>query len=459
MALPAPRAIPILLTFMLVSHVAATRASTPCPPGRFLVTSPVPPPAAEPVEVVAFDAAGTLTIDGCGPTAATVRAGRSWTRLHARWEPCGQHRRLRLRARIHAPECTTLEGWLRGTGYPATEFSAVRSTCGDGVLDVAGGEQCDASAVGGDVPCPGSCGEPSSATPCRCTSIETAPSRLAAAIVGGDVVLTWTPPDPASGLTDVRLVRRLNQPPADADDPQATLVFVGSAAEAVDPVAGLLPDTAETSRTYHYAVFGCLPGGSCETTGSRASLIPSLVQVLAAGGYVLHWRHATATVCADNLALGTAATTMVPDWWQSCEADCAIATARQLSDVGRNEATAIGAELRARGVPFGRVVTSEFCRNVETADLMALGPVPEESPAITYFVHDEANRCADSYALLAEAPASGTNTALIGHAGFSPACPVLGELAWGEAAVFKPDGIGGTEFVTRVLWDGWSALP
>jgi hypothetical protein len=36
---------------------------------------------------------------------------------------------------------------------------------------------------------------------------------------------------------------------------------------------------------------------------------------------------------------------------------------------------------------------------------------------------------------------------------------VLGGLAWGEAAVFKPDGVGGTALVTRVTWDGWSGQP
>jgi len=364
-----------------------------------------------------------------------------------------------LKARVLAPECTELRGRLRGSAYPAVEIAAARSTCGDGVLDTAGGEQCDASAAGGDVPCPGSCGAPPSTTPCQCTSIKTAPSGLAAEIAGGDVVLTWTPPDPASGLTEARLVRRLNEPPVDADDPEAPLVFAGGASETVDAVTALLPDTTETPRTYHYAVFGCVPGGACETTGSRTTLTPTLVQALAAGGYVFHWRHASATVCSDNLALGTAATTMTPDWWKSCEVDCGAATARQLNDTGRNEATTIGNELRGRGIPFGRVVTSEFCRNVETAELMALGPVPEESPAITYFVYDEAARCASSYALLAETPASGANTALVGHAGFSPTCPVLGELVWGEAAVFKPHGIGGSELVTRVLWDAWSALP
>ena len=144
-----------------------------------------------------------------------------------------------------------------------------------------------------------------------------------------------------------------------------------------------------------------------------------LPDVLRAGGYVIHWRHASATVCSDRLDLGPAATTSSPDWWKSCDADCpsggpVIATARQLSDIGRSESVAIGQALDQRGVPIGRMLASEFCRNVETAQLMDLGPPIEQSPAITYFVYDEGGRCADTFALLAEAPPAGTNTALIG---------------------------------------------
>lgn len=444
----------LLLAVAFEPQVVDARPPEPCAPGRFLVTSSVLPPGGEPLQAVTIDPAGTLTIDGCGPVAVSVRPTRTATRLRARWAPCGDLRRLRLEARIRAPECVALVGRLRGRGYPSVRISATRSTCGDGRLDTRGGEECDASAADGDTLCRGSC----VAATCRCAGVEP-PRDLVATISGSDVLLAWTPPGPASSLTEARVVRRLNEPPAGADDPQATVLFAGTGAAAVDALGALLPSTAESSRTYHYAVFGCLPGGPCETTGGRTTLSPTVMQVLAAGGYVLHWRHAAADVCRDKSELGTAGTTTTPDWWKSCVADCAVATARQLNDAGRAEATTIGTVLRARGIPFGRVLTSEYCRNVQSAALMALGPTPEQSPAITFFVYDEPGRCDQSYALLAATPASGTNTGLVGHAGFTPACPVLSELEWGEAAIFKPDGAGGSTFVTRVPWDGWSALP
>jgi hypothetical protein len=84
---------------------------------------------------------------------------------------------------------------------------------------------------------------------------------------------------------------------------------------------------------------------------------------------------------------------------------------------------------------------------------MDFGPTIELSQGITYWVYDEVNRCASSMALIAEVPAAGTNTALIGHAGFS--CAILGSLQWSEAAIFKPNGMGGSDFMERLLWNQW----
>ncbi len=290
------------------------------------------------------------------------------------------------------------------------------------------------------------------------TPANPAPASLAAAVDGDDVALTWSAPDPASGKTHVRVLRRLNAAPSDPSDPAASVVFFGTASAATDPLTDLLPTTSETARTYHYAAFGCTAGGDCESTGSRTTLAPTLVEVLRAGGYVLHWRHAAADICGDQLQLGTAATTMVPDWWKSCDAVCATATARQMNANGVTQSTTIGSEFTRLGIPVGRIMSSEYCRNFTTAELMNFGPTIELRQDITYFVYDEAGRCDASYALIDEVPAAGTNTALIGHAGFTPPCPVLSSLAWGEAAIFKPDGQGGELLVARVLADDWAGF-
>lgn len=287
---------------------------------------------------------------------------------------------------------------------------------------------------------------------------EGAPMNLAATVNGVIVSLTWTSPDPASGNRMVRLLRRLNALPAGPNDPEATLVYSGAAASAADAVANLLPSTALQARTYFYAVYACTAELQCNLSASTTALVLDLAQALHAGGYVVHWRHASADVCQDNLALGNASTTTSPNWWKSCDSNCATATARQLNATGLTESISIGNALRQHAVPFGRVLSSEFCRNFTTAELMNLGPAIEQIPEITYFVYDEANRCANSQMLVAQAPAPGTNTAVIGHAGFPGFCPILGELAWAEAAVFKPDQVGGTMFIARVPAADWATL-
>jgi len=53
--------------------------------------------------------------------------------------------------------------------------------------------------------------------------------------------------------------------------------------------------------------------------------------------------------------------------------DCS--TQRNLSGVGRTQARAIGNEFRAEGIPVSAVRSSRWCRALDTARLMNLGPV------------------------------------------------------------------------------------
>jgi hypothetical protein len=303
-----------------------------------------------------------------------------------------------------------------------------------------------------------------SATPTFTPATNGNPSDLTAVIDGPLVRLAWVPPDPASGRVEVVVLRRLNAAVTGPDDPEATLIFAGAATTTTDEVAQLLPDVPETARRYFYAVFGCNSGSSaCERTGASATLEPTLAAVLRAGGYVLYFRHASATVCVDRTDLGTAAMTSVPNWWKSCDANCPIdgpitATARQLDSTGPLQAMAIAQAFDALAVPVGRVLSSEFCRCVITAQLMDLGPPIEQVQEITYFVHDEPNRCANSFARINDAPTAGTNTAIVSHIGFSPFCPPIDQLAPAEAAIFKPDGQGANTFVTRVTSEQWAAF-
>ena len=94
---------------------------------------------------------------------------------------------------------------------------------------------------------------------------------------------------------------------------------------------------------------------------------------------------------------------------------------------------------------------------MQTAELADFGAPTELSPAITFFVYEEDGRCDASRALLAVRPAAGTNTALVSHAG--NVCPPLSSLGMGGAALYRPDGAGGTAFVAELDWDDWATLP
>jgi broad specificity phosphatase PhoE len=97
------------------------------------------------------------------------------------------------------------------------------------------------------------------------------------------------------------------------------------------------------------------------TTTTAWSGDDRLVQRLRAGGEVLLIRHAAAPGTGDpaGFRLG----------------DCA--TQRNLSDTGREQARAIGDWLRDRGIERAHVYSSQWCRCLETAELLDLGPVVE----------------------------------------------------------------------------------
>lgn len=202
---------------------------------------------------------------------------------------------------------------------------------------------------------------------------------------------------------------------------------------------------------------GCHAPAPAAPMPGPAPAARTLVQSLRAGGYTLVFRHAVADVCEDKLAPAAAPEAPGrPGPWRSCERDCATASARQLSDAGRQQARELGEWLRARGVPFGRVLASELCRAQETARLLALGPQVEETAALTYLVYGEAERCRGTTKLLNTPPAPGTNTALVTHS--SEDCPPLHGLAPGEAGIYAP-GPGEPRLVARVRAEAWRDLP
>ena len=117
-------------------------------------------------------------------------------------------------------------------------------------------------------------------------------------------------------------------------------------------------------------------------------------------GTVAIMRHALAPGGGDpaNFALG----------------DCS--TQRNLNDAGREQARRIGQAFRDQSIAVDRVLTSQWCRCRDTAELLDLAPV-EDFPALNSFFEDRSTRDQQTAAVrdfLADAP-DGEKLVLVTH--------------------------------------------
>ncbi|MFN3869671.1 MAG: histidine phosphatase family protein [Hyphomicrobiaceae bacterium] len=94
---------------------------------------------------------------------------------------------------------------------------------------------------------------------------------------------------------------------------------------------------------------------------------------LRSDGAIVLFRHATAPGIGDPAGMRIG--------------DCA--TQRNLNEAGRAEARGIGQAFRDRSVSVGKVLTSQWCRCAETAELAFPGAVTPE-PAFNSFFEDRA---------------------------------------------------------------------
>ncbi|NDV86201.1 histidine phosphatase family protein [Aurantimonas aggregata] len=95
--------------------------------------------------------------------------------------------------------------------------------------------------------------------------------------------------------------------------------------------------------------------------------------------------------------------------------DCA--TQRILSETGRQQARRIGERLRANNVAVDTVLTSRWCRSVETADLLSVGPVTPEPALDSFFQNRQtaADQTAALTARLAALDSAGQKAVLVTH--------------------------------------------
>jgi phosphohistidine phosphatase SixA len=126
-----------------------------------------------------------------------------------------------------------------------------------------------------------------------------------------------------------------------------------------------------------------------------------MIDTMKSGGHILMIRHALAPGTGDpaNFRIG----------------DCS--TQRNLDDRGRKQARAIGDWLRSNGITAARVYSSQWCRCLETAELLEMGPVAELS-ALNSFYELTQDREPNLEALrkfIAEQPSDGVLIILVTH--------------------------------------------
>ena len=191
------------------------------------------------------------------------------------------------------------------------------------------------------------------------------------------------------------------------------------------------------------ALAGC--GGATEpATQSERPNVVELVQELQEGGLVVYVRHAATDHSKED------------DLVVELE-DCS--TQRNLSEQGRDQSRTIGRAFQALEIPIGEVLSSEYCRTRETADL-AFGRAKLE-PALTGFPEPGDPtfdaRVRRTRELLAEPPAAGENTVLVAHVkNLEEAVGIT--IEEGELAVFEP--LGGTRhrYLGHIPAGAWPQL-
>lgn len=106
---------------------------------------------------------------------------------------------------------------------------------------------------------------------------------------------------------------------------------------------------------------------------SRAVEDSTLWSKLRSGGHFVLIRHARAPGVGDPTEFTLR--------------DCA--TQRNLSDEGRGQAKRIGSRFKAEGMESAQVFSSQWCRCLETAQLLELGEVQELPALNSFFEHRE----------------------------------------------------------------------
>lgn len=172
--------------------------------------------------------------------------------------------------------------------------------------------------------------------------------------------------------------------------------------------------------------------------------LKALLPKLQKGGYVFYFRHAATDMFQldDHPVIG----------------DCA--TQRNLSDEGKDQALAIGRAFRSQNIPVGMVLSSPFCRCVETAQLAFGKAVVEDSLffATRLSAEERNNNAKRLRNLMAKRPNPGSNTVIVAHnANLMEAYGIWPDEE-GDAYLYKPSGADPGAPLARIPVEFWRQL-
>lgn len=194
-------------------------------------------------------------------------------------------------------------------------------------------------------------------------------------------------------------------------------------------------------------VVGAAPAARAEELAGAA-----LIEALRGGGYNIYFRHATTNWDQDDHVDAA-------DDWRSCDPQ----EMRQLSPQGRDMARRIGAAMTELRIPVAAVLSSEYCRAVETAQLLNLGPVTQTSDIVNLrsaeFAGGNDAAVRRAQAVLSQAPAAGSNRVIVGHGNLMSAATGV-TAAEGGSAVYRPASGSerGFELAARLTAEDWQKL-
>ncbi|MCK7637833.1 histidine phosphatase family protein [Corynebacterium sp. P7202] len=224
-----------------------------------------------------------------------------------------------------------------------------------------------------------------------------------------------------------------------------------SAAEsAVDEAKDAVKDATEKSSSTTTSAAAESDDDDSEEEAKFENVVSAeeVVKDLKNGGYVIFIRHGhTAKDYADQ-----ADPNMKLD-------DCS--TQRQLDDLGKKQAKEIGEAFKKLEIPVGDVVSSEYCRAYNTAEL-AFGHYEKNSklnfePAEDFTDEQIETMKNNITPMLETVPAEGMNNVIVGHDDVFDAATGIYPEPQGTTYIVKPEG-DSFEVITRITAEEWPKL-